>query len=84
MVHTQYHFKVAAPQLPGALTRLGAMLAAPLLLPDCISREVENVHAEFSRNTNSDARKLLQLRRSLGRPPYRCGACLDPRLNLVQ
>jgi hypothetical protein len=27
------------------------------------------VHAEYSRNTNSDARKILQLRRSLGRAP---------------
>jgi insulysin len=33
-------------------------------------REVENVQAEYSRNTNSDARKLLQLKRSLGLPPY--------------
>jgi insulysin len=34
------------------------------------AREVENVHAEYSRNTNSDGRKLLQLRRSLCLPPY--------------
>ena len=70
MVHTQYHLTVVAPQLQGALARLGAALAAPLLAPESCMREVENVHAEYSRNTNSDARKLLQLRRSLGRPPY--------------
>jgi insulysin len=35
-----------------------------------VAREVENVHAEYSRNCNSDARKLLQLRRSSCRPPY--------------
>jgi hypothetical protein len=35
-----------------------------------VAREVENVHAEYCRNTNSDARKLLQLRRSLGVAPY--------------
>jgi secreted Zn-dependent insulinase-like peptidase len=34
------------------------------------AREVENVHAEYLRNTNSDGRKLLQLRRSLCLPPY--------------
>jgi secreted Zn-dependent insulinase-like peptidase len=34
------------------------------------AREVENVHAEYSRNTNSDGRKLLQLRRSMCLPPY--------------
>jgi secreted Zn-dependent insulinase-like peptidase len=70
MVHTQYHLKVSASQLPGAVSRLGAMLSAPLLMPDAAGREVENVHAEYSRNCNSDARKLLQLRRSLGRRPY--------------
>ncbi|KAF6262496.1 Metalloenzyme, LuxS/M16 peptidase-like protein [Scenedesmus sp. NREL 46B-D3] len=56
MVHTRYHFKVHAEALPGALARC--------------AREVENVHAEYSRNTNSDGRKLLQLRRSLCLPPY--------------
>ncbi|KAI8465691.1 MAG: hypothetical protein J3K34DRAFT_395999 [Monoraphidium minutum] len=70
MVHTQFHLRVAAPHLPGALARLGAALAAPLLDAEAAGREVENVHSEFLRNCNSDARKLLQLRRSLGRPPY--------------
>ncbi|GBF97149.1 insulin-degrading-like metalloprotease [Raphidocelis subcapitata] len=69
MVHTQYHLKVAAAHLPGALARMGAMLSAPLLEAEPAGREVENVHAEYSRNTNSDARKILQLRRSLGRAP---------------
>jgi insulysin len=70
MVHTQYHLRVQSAHLPGALDRTGAMLAAPLLSAEAAAREVENVHAEFSRNCNSDGRKLLQLRRSLGRPPY--------------
>lgn len=38
--------------------------------PSCTPTEVENVHAEFSRNCNSDDRKLLQLRRSMMGPPY--------------
>jgi insulysin len=71
MVHTQYHLRVAAHHLDGALSRLGAMLAAPLICPEAAAREVENVHSEYSRNCNSDSRKLLQLRRSLGRPPFR-------------
>jgi secreted Zn-dependent insulinase-like peptidase len=70
MVHTQYHLRVSAAQLGGALSRLGAMLSAPLLLAERAAREVENVHAEYSRNRNSDARRLLQLRRSLARAPY--------------
>lgn len=70
MVHTRYHFRVHADALPGALARLGAALSAPLIAADSAAREVDNVHSEFSRNTNSDGRKLLQLRRSLCRPPY--------------
>lgn len=54
MVHTRYHFKVHAEALPGALARFGAMLSAPLIAHDSCAREVENVHAEYSRNTNSD------------------------------
>jgi secreted Zn-dependent insulinase-like peptidase len=41
MVHTQYHLKVAAAHLPGALARMGAMLSAPLLGAEPASREVE-------------------------------------------
>jgi hypothetical protein len=70
MVHTRYHFRIHADQLPGALSRLGALLSCPLFNPDSASREVENIQAEFSRNCNSDSRKQLQLRRSLGLPPY--------------
>lgn len=40
MVHTQYHLRVAAHHLEGALERMGAMLASPLLLADCATREV--------------------------------------------
>ncbi|KAG2488187.1 hypothetical protein HYH03_013328, partial [Edaphochlamys debaryana] len=64
MVHTSYHCTVAAEALPGALDRLGRFFVDPLLGREAILREAENVHAEFSRNCNSDARKLLQLRRS--------------------
>ncbi|GFR39769.1 hypothetical protein Agub_g254, partial [Astrephomene gubernaculifera] len=63
MVHTSYHFTVAAPHVPGALDRLARFFIDPLLSRESILREVENVHAEWSRNCNSDARKLLQLRR---------------------
>src|SRR5689334_13312328 len=70
MVHTKYHFKVHHSALQGALQRFGAMLSSPLIAPDSAAREVENVHAEYSRNTNSDSRKLLQLRRSLCEAPY--------------
>lgn len=49
MTHTQYHCKVHHAALPGALDRLGQFFSAPLLAPDAVAREVEAVHAEFSR-----------------------------------
>lgn len=61
MVHTSFHFKVTSAATQGALDRLGQFFSHPLLSHDSIMREVENVHAEYSRNTNSDARKLLQV-----------------------
>eukprot|EP00879_Flechtneria_rotunda_P030835 GHRR01033527.1.p1 GENE.GHRR01033527.1~~GHRR01033527.1.p1 ORF type:complete len:485 (+),score=121.85 GHRR01033527.1:146-1456(+) len=70
MVHTKYHFKVHNTALEGALQRFISMLSCPLILASSCAGEVQNVHAEYSRNLNSDGRKLLQLRRSLCRPPY--------------
>lgn len=70
MAHTKYHFKVHHTALQGALHRFGAMLSCPLISQGSAAREVENVHAEYSRNMNSDGRKLLQLRRSLCAAPY--------------
>jgi secreted Zn-dependent insulinase-like peptidase len=66
---TRYHARCAASGLEGAVGRLGAALAQPLLRPESLAREVDNVHAEYSRNRNSDARRNLQLRRSALGPP---------------
>jgi insulysin len=49
MVHTQYHFKVHHTAFEGALDRLAQFFTAPLVAADAVSREVEAVHAEFSR-----------------------------------
>jgi insulysin len=66
---TRYHARCASAGLRGAVRRLGAALAEPLLRAESLAREVDNVHAEYSRNRNSDARRALQLRRaSLGAP----------------
>jgi insulysin len=45
----------------GALDRLGQFFTAPLLLREAVLDEIDNVHSEYSRNCNSDARKLLQV-----------------------
>jgi secreted Zn-dependent insulinase-like peptidase len=70
MIHTQFHFTVHNSRIAGALDRLAQCTAAPLIKADRVEREVNNVHAEFSRNTNSDERRLSQLRRALGNRPY--------------
>ncbi len=62
MVHTVAHLTVHHGALDGALSRLGQFFVAPLLLEEAAAREVSNVHSEFSRNCNSDARKVLQVR----------------------
>lgn len=58
MTHTQYHLTVRASALRGALDRLAQFFAAPLLRPEDVLREVENVHSEYSRNCNSGERVL--------------------------
>ncbi|GMH39806.1 hypothetical protein BSKO_07704 [Bryopsis sp. KO-2023] len=67
-VHTMYHFEVHSDALSEALRRLSRFFVDPLLLSESLEREVSNVHSEFRRNLNSDARKSLQLLRSVG--PY--------------
>ena len=47
--------------LQGALDRLCQFFTSPLLLQAALLDEIDNVHAEFSRNCNSDERKLLQV-----------------------
>eukprot|EP00955_Chlamydomonas_euryale_P061299 357985-Chlamydomonas_euryale.AAC.8 len=80
MVHTAFHLTVHHARLAPALDRMAAMFAAPRLAADAVLAEVENVHAEFSRNCNLDARKLLQVRRARCKPgafhPVFC-ACLQ-------
>uniref|UniRef100_A0A061RBI7 Insulin-degrading-like metalloprotease family n=1 Tax=Tetraselmis sp. GSL018 TaxID=582737 RepID=A0A061RBI7_9CHLO len=70
MVHTQFHFTCHSEQLRGALDRLAQFFISPRLAADAIAREVQAVDAEYSRNTNSDSRRLLQLKRSAGGAPY--------------
>ena len=68
--HTQFHFTVLDEHLQGAIDRLSRFFIDPLLGQEDVLAEVENVHAEYSRNGNSDDRKLLQLKRSSMGSPY--------------
>lgn len=70
MLHTRYHFKAHHEALPEALDRFAAMLSQPRLDPEDCLKELDNVHAEWSRNCNSDGRRLLQVKRSFGTAPY--------------
>eukprot|EP00775_Hariotina_reticulata_P010378 gene10378-10536_t len=84
MVHTTYHFKVHSSALQGALDRFAAMLCDPLISPGSAAREVENVHAEYSRNTNigqgKDVPKALkQLWHQYYRAEATCVAVIGPK-----
>jgi secreted Zn-dependent insulinase-like peptidase len=61
--------------LPEALQRFSAMLGAPTLDAAASLQELDNVHAEYSRNCNSDSRRLLQVR---------CSALLLPGASTAQ
>jgi secreted Zn-dependent insulinase-like peptidase len=76
MVHTRYHFKVHASALAGALSRLGAALACPLLAEESAAREVENVHAEYRWGPGGAGRYACDAARS--------GPALPERLREVQ
>ena len=59
---TNYHFRIAQPYLFGALDRLAQFFIAPLLLEDCVDRELRAVESEFQLQKNNDSSRLDQLR----------------------
>lgn len=78
---------VCAPCLQGALDRFAQFFISPLLLREAAMAEVENVHAEYSRNCNSDQRKLLQVdpatARCLHAPPASRRLAITSRTRLI-
>ncbi|CAD7697481.1 unnamed protein product [Ostreobium quekettii] len=66
---TRFHFEVQNEHLKEALDRLSRFFIDPLFLPEALDREVLNVDSEYSKRSNSDAVKLLNLQRSVGPAP---------------
>lgn len=67
---TQYHFKVQAPFLEGALARFAAFFTCPLFTASATQREVAAVESEYSKNLQLDSRRKFQLMRSLAAPGH--------------
>lgn len=59
--HTSYYFSVNADHLDAALDRFSAFFICPLFTESSTKREMEAVNAEFSRNLQSDSRRILQV-----------------------
>ncbi|CAD7696212.1 unnamed protein product [Ostreobium quekettii] len=68
-IETRFHFEVQNEHLKEALDRLSRFFIDPLFLPEALDREVLNVDSEYSKRSNSDAVKLLNLQRSVGPAP---------------
>lgn len=59
--HTTYEMEVMANELPGALQRFLAMLAAPLLRPEAFQREMSAIQSEFEQAALDDDVRLGQI-----------------------
>ena len=57
---TTYFFSVNPDFLPGALDRFSAMFVSPAFNKDYVDRELKAIQAEYSKNLNSDFRKIFQ------------------------
>lgn len=62
---TQFYLTVTDEHLDGALSRMAAAFAEPLLSASSAGREVRAVDSEFRKNLSSDDRRLFQLIRLL-------------------
>jgi insulysin len=63
--HTVYYMDVQAAQLEPALDRFGSCFEAPLLLENCVARELQAVDSEHGKNKQSDFWRYHQLTKTL-------------------
>ena len=69
-ITTKYYFDIHEAHFREALDRLSRFFIDPLLLPDSLDRELVNVDSEYSKDCNSDVRRILNLQRAKGPYPY--------------
>ncbi|CDO75620.1 hypothetical protein BN946_scf184840.g3 [Trametes cinnabarina] len=68
--HTEYWFSISPTELAGGLSRLAAFFHAPLFTESLTAREINAVDAEYKRNLQNDARRVVQLAKSLSVPGH--------------
>ncbi|KAI0330109.1 LuxS/MPP-like metallohydrolase [Cubamyces sp. BRFM 1775] len=67
---TEYWFSISPIALAGGLERLAAFHCAPLFTESLTAREVNAVDSEFKRNWQNDARRILQVNKTLSIPGH--------------
>lgn len=63
--HTSYLFEVLNEHFEQALDRFAQFFVAPLFNPDGMSREMQAVDSEFTKNLNDDVRRIDHVKRIL-------------------
>jgi len=67
---TVYYFDCAAASLEGALHRFSQFFVSPLFSEGAVSRELNAIDSEHSKNINSDGFRLYQLERDASNPAH--------------
>ena len=67
---TVYFFDCSADSLDGALDRFSQFFVAPLFTESAVSRELNAIDSEHSKNINNDGFRLYQLERDTSNPAH--------------
>jgi insulysin len=70
MERTTFHFELRQEHLDPILDRFAQFFTAPLFTESATDRELNAVHAEHSKNVQTDARRLFQLLKSTCNPQH--------------
>lgn len=63
--HTIFYIKIGDDHLAGALDRFAQLFIAPLMLPECMEREMEAVESEFQNDVDEDVFRISQIYASM-------------------
>ena len=65
---TNFHFEISNQALLGGLDRFAQFFISPLLLENCVERELKAVDSEATKNLKLDSRRLFQVERHISQP----------------
>ena len=68
--YTNYHFNCAGDALAQTLPAFADMLRQPLFEEDSLSKEINNIHAEFEFKKKDDLRRLYQIHKETCNPEH--------------